>query len=196
MSTAFREAALDLGHLVGQHVRVAQLELKVELHAMVWRVLISAGLAALFAVGYALAMAGLAVVIGGNLAVGIPLVAIGFVHVLGAGVGLLFAARRKRGSHLMNTRTTAMIHSVEALKEPRALSIEGRDAFDRKAGRDADLARADGELEHVREKFVLSMGTVEREVARTLDWRVWMRRRPGLLLAVALAVGAFFGRRD
>jgi len=67
---------------------------------------------------------------------------------------------------------------------------------DSKDARDLELARAAAELEHGREKFVLAMGAVEREVTRTLDWRDWVHRRPGLLLALAFAVGAFFGRRD
>lgn len=67
---------------------------------------------------------------------------------------------------------------------------------DSRAERHASLARAAGELERAREKFVLSMGAVERRVARTLDWREWMRRRPGLVLSLAFAVGAILGRRD
>jgi hypothetical protein len=61
--------------------------------------------------------------------------------------------------------------------------------------RDTEFARAAAELEHARDKFSLSMSAVEREVAHTLDWRAWMRRRPGVVLALAFAVGAFLGRR-
>jgi len=123
-----RETALDLGHLLGQHVRVAQLELKAELHAMGRRACIIAVLAALLALGYALAMAGLAVLIGGYPAVGLPLVLIGLAHVAGAGVGLVLAPLRKRGSHLMNDSTTAMARSFEALEEATAPSVERRHA--------------------------------------------------------------------
>ena len=70
-SALVREAALDLGHLLGQHVKVAQLELKIELHAMGRRACIIAVLAALLALGYGLAIAGLAVVIGGHRGMGI-----------------------------------------------------------------------------------------------------------------------------
>jgi hypothetical protein len=128
VSALVREAALDLGHLIGQHVKVAQLELKVELHAMGRRACVLALLATLVALGYALAMAGLAIVIGGNRAVGIPLVAIGLVHVAGAGVGLLLAPLRKRGAHLMNTSTTAMTRSLEVLQEPTPPTVERRHA--------------------------------------------------------------------
>jgi hypothetical protein len=69
-------------------------------------------------------------------------------------------------------------------------------AGDSGEARDEELAYAVAALEHAREKFVLSMGAVERQVARKLDWRGWVRRRPGLLLALAFAVGVFIGRRD
>lgn len=123
-----REAALDLGHLVGQHVQLAKLEFKVELHAMGRRVLILAALAAVLAVGYALAMAGLALVIGGNLPLGIPLSAIGLCHVVGAVVGLVIVPRRGAGSHLMSTSTTAMNDSLQALKDSTTSLVERRDA--------------------------------------------------------------------
>jgi hypothetical protein len=125
-SELVRDAALDLGHLVGQHLKVAQLEFKVELHAMGRRVRVLAALAAILAVGYALAMAGLALVIGGNLAFGIPFSAIGVSHVVGAGVGLVIVPGRRKGSHLMNTSTTAMNDSLHALKDSTAPSVEGR----------------------------------------------------------------------
>jgi hypothetical protein len=70
VSELAREAALNLGHLLGQHVKVAQLELKAELHAMGRRACLIAVLATLIALGYGLAMVGLAVVIGGYNAVG------------------------------------------------------------------------------------------------------------------------------
>src|ERR1700690_474523 len=96
VSVLAREAALNLGHLLGQHVKVAQLELKAEMHGMGRRACIIAVLATLVALGYGLAMAGLAVVIGGHSAVGLPLVIIGLVHIAGAGVGLMFSPLRPR----------------------------------------------------------------------------------------------------
>jgi hypothetical protein len=60
---------------------------------------------------------------------------------------------------------------------------------------DADLVHASRELEHARERFVVSMTAVEREIARSLDWRQWVRRKPGIALALAFALGVFLGRR-
>ena len=115
-----RETALGLGHLLGQHVKVAQLELTAELHAMGRRACLIAVLATLIALGYGLAMAGLAAVIGGHATVGIPLVVIGLVHVAGAGLGLLLAPLRPRGSHLMDSSTAAMNSSLAVLDKATA----------------------------------------------------------------------------
>jgi hypothetical protein len=65
-----------------------------------------------------------------------------------------------------------------------------------KQEQDTELDRASLELEHSREKIVLSMTALEREITRTLDWRAWVRRRPGMALAFAFALGIVLGRRD
>jgi hypothetical protein len=120
VSVLAREAALGLGHLLGQHVKVAQLELTAEMHAMGRRASLIAVLVTLIALGYGLAMAGLAVVIGGHATVGLPLVVIGLTHIAGAGVGLVLAPIRKRGSHLMDNSTAAMNRSLAVLDEATA----------------------------------------------------------------------------
>lgn len=51
------------------------------------------------------------------------------------------------------------------------------------------------QLNQMREQFVASMGVLEREVTRTLDWREWVRRRPGTALCLAFGLGLFVGRR-
>jgi hypothetical protein len=114
------EAALGLVHLVGQHVKVAQLELTAELHSMGRRAYLFAVLATLVALGYGLAIAGLAIVIGGHAAVGYPFVVIGLAHIMGAGTGLLLAPLRPQGSHLMDSSQTAMNTSLAALAEATA----------------------------------------------------------------------------
>jgi fatty acid desaturase len=120
VSVLAKEAALGLGHLLGQHVKVAQLELKAEMHTMGRRACLIAGLAILVALGYGLAMAGLAVVIGGHSTVGLPLVIIGLVHIAGAGVGLMLSPLRPRGKHLMDSSTAAMNSSLAALDKATA----------------------------------------------------------------------------
>lgn len=124
-SGLLRQAALDLRDLLGQHVKVAQLEFMVELHAMVRRALRLAVLAVILALGYGLAMAGLGVVIGGNPTIGIPLALVGGAHVVVAGVGLVVALLRRRGLYLMKASTTAMTRSLAALRETNAPSMEG-----------------------------------------------------------------------
>jgi hypothetical protein len=119
-----REAALDLAHLLGQHVKVAQLEFKVELRSMGRRACVIAGLAALLALGYGLAMVGLAVVIGSHSATGISLVLIGCAHAIGGGMGLLLVRLRKPGTLIMNTSKAAMARSLEALEEATGPSAE------------------------------------------------------------------------
>lgn len=123
-SLLFRQAAVDMGHLLVQHVKVAQLELKQELHAIVRRAWILAVLAVLLVLGYGLGMAGLAVVLGGHPGTGIPLALMGAAHVVGAGVGLVLALARRPGLQLMEASTAAMARSLEALKESTAPSME------------------------------------------------------------------------
>jgi uncharacterized membrane protein len=105
-----RESALSLGHLIGQHVKVARLEIAAEVQEVSRRARLVAVLAGLGAIGYALAMAGLAIVIGGGAELGIPLVIIGLVHAVGAAAGLVFGPLRARAAHLPPMRhTTAEI---------------------------------------------------------------------------------------
>jgi uncharacterized membrane protein len=110
-----RESAASLGHLIGQHVKVARLEIAAEVRAMGRRASAVALLAALVAIGYALAIAGVAVVIGGGAERGIPLVVIGAAHVVGACAGLAFGPLRARASHLqlMGNTTAAIDRTLE-----------------------------------------------------------------------------------
>ncbi len=123
VSVLAKEAVLGFGHLLGQHVKVAQLELKAEMHGMGRRASLIAVLATLVALGYGLAMAGLAVLLGGHPAVGLPLVVIGLVHIAGAGVGLLFSPLRSRGGRLMDSSAAAMSSSLAALDKATAPDV-------------------------------------------------------------------------
>jgi len=102
-----RETVLSLGHLVGQHVKVARLELAAEVRAMSRRAVAVAVLSALVAIGYALAIAGLALAFGGGDELGIPLVVVGLAHVVGAGAGLVFGPLRARAARRHPMRNTA-----------------------------------------------------------------------------------------
>jgi len=104
-----RASALSLGHLIGQHVKVARLEIAAEARVMGRRAIAVAVLAGLVAIGYALALAGLAAAIGGGAELGIPLVVIGLAHVVGAGAGLVFGPLRARASLNPMRNTTAAI---------------------------------------------------------------------------------------
>jgi hypothetical protein len=59
-------------------------------------------------------------------------------------------------------------------------------AADRRADIAADIARA-------RARVAASLSTLGEEVARRGDWRAWVRERPTLVIAGALALGFFFG---
>jgi hypothetical protein len=60
---------------------------------------------------------------------------------------------------------------------------------------DAELERASAALARTRDGLVLSIGTLEHEITRSLDWREWVRRKPGAALAVAFGLGFLLGRR-
>ena len=67
---------------------------------------------------------------------------------------------------------------------------------DREQGLDSELTRASAELACTRERLVVSMDELGREVTRSLDWREWVRRKPGMALCLAFGLGIFLGRRD
>jgi uncharacterized membrane protein YqjE len=98
-----RETADALGRLTIQHLRLARLEIKADLRAMGLQAGLMALLAAVAVVGYGLAMAGLAFVLGGETAAGFPLVILGIAHVVVAGIGIVIAAFQFRRVRLMNT---------------------------------------------------------------------------------------------
>ena len=60
---------------------------------------------------------------------------------------------------------------------------------------DAGVARAVAELDDARDRFALSVSALERGVARSVDWRAWVGRRPGTALALAFGLGVLLGRR-
>jgi hypothetical protein len=59
--------------------------------------------------------------------------------------------------------------------------------------RTQDEVRA--EIERAREQIQSSMMALKHEVSRAADWRGWVRRRPGLCLGAAFALGLYLGSR-
>jgi hypothetical protein len=49
------------------------------------------------------------------------------------------------------------------------------------------------DLERARARVAASLTTLGEEVARRGSWRAWVRARPGLALAGALALGVLWG---
>ena len=102
---SLRKTADGLVDLVGQHLKLARIELAGDLVVAVKRARLLAVLALLTVIGYALTMTGLAMVLGGHQQAGVAFLAVGLVHV-GMGVmGMLLAASRTRGTPLMSAST-------------------------------------------------------------------------------------------
>lgn len=56
------------------------------------------------------------------------------------------------------------------------------------------LAEIEADLDRARARVAASLSTLGAEVARRGDWRAWVRARPTLVLAGALALGFLWGR--
>jgi len=117
MTGLARDTAASLGHLIDQHVQVARVELAAELKELGRRARLGAVLAALVVVGYALAMAGVAILFGGHGTIGMPLVIVGLAHLAGAGAGLIYGPLRPRAGRpeLMENTTDAVGETITAL---------------------------------------------------------------------------------
>jgi hypothetical protein len=59
--------------------------------------------------------------------------------------------------------------------------------------RDPEIVRAEAEIARTRDAVSLSVVALQREIARTLDWREWVRQRPILAVALAFGAGALLG---
>jgi len=58
-----------------------------------------------------------------------------------------------------------------------------------------ELARAESDVERARERVAQSMMALRNEVARQVDWKSWVQRRPMLFVGGALVVGFWLGNR-
>ena len=59
---------------------------------------------------------------------------------------------------------------------------------------DPTLAGARAEIARTRDEVALSMVALQRELARTTDWRSWVARKPVLSLSLAFGVGLAIGQ--
>jgi hypothetical protein len=60
---------------------------------------------------------------------------------------------------------------------------------------EAALVRAVAEISSTRAKVARSVLELQRELARTVDWRRWVRRKPVLAVSLAFGLGFVLGRR-
>ena len=115
LAARLRESAIGFGHLLGLHLKVARLELRFELLGLGLRLRIMALMTAIGVAGYTLALAGLALVVGGRTRMGMPFILIGAGHLLV--VGLMFLSLHIRKSHFMGESTDALRKSIVDLKD-------------------------------------------------------------------------------
>lgn len=59
--------------------------------------------------------------------------------------------------------------------------------------RRSELARSEAELEAARDELARSVAALREEVVLATDWREWVRRRPGTVLAASFALGFLLG---
>jgi hypothetical protein len=62
--------------------------------------------------------------------------------------------------------------------------------------RDPALVRAEADIARSRAQVARSLIELQREVARVVDWREWIRRKPLVAVSVAFGLGLLLGRRD
>ncbi|HET6282477.1 MAG TPA: phage holin family protein [Polyangia bacterium] len=110
-----RETADGLGRLVGDHIKLARLELVSDLKAYVRQSVLLTAMVIFLALGYALGCVGLALVLAQwwGAMVGFFVVA-GFHLVLG-GIGLAIGVRNLRQTHLMDETLSEVGRSVSTL---------------------------------------------------------------------------------
>ncbi|MBC8132746.1 MAG: phage holin family protein [Deltaproteobacteria bacterium] len=111
-----RETADGLGRLIIQHVKLAQLDLTASVRGMASRAAALVVCAVLMVVGYTLTMVGIAMILGGATASGMPLAAIGVAHIIGTGIAILILVSRLRRTATLKATTSAIGDSAKALR--------------------------------------------------------------------------------
>jgi len=110
-----RQTVDGLADLVVQHLKLARLELAGDMVAVARRARVIAMFAVLAVVGYALTMAGVAVLVGGNSRMGGALAVVGLVHLGPGALAMLLASTSTGGARLMDASTDEMKRSLAAL---------------------------------------------------------------------------------
>lgn len=59
--------------------------------------------------------------------------------------------------------------------------------------RSPELVRVEQDIARTRERVSRSVLALRKAVSEQTDWREWVRRRPGLILGAAFAVGLLWG---
>ena len=73
-------------------------------------------------------------------------------------------------------------------------TLNGHVVDDDEATPDA-LARAESDVQRARERVAQSMMALRNEVARQVDWKSWVQRRPLAFVGGALVLGFWLGNR-
>jgi ElaB/YqjD/DUF883 family membrane-anchored ribosome-binding protein len=79
------------------------------------------------------------------------------------------------------------------MPERRLVSAESDDAL--KGAGDSALEGARAEIARTRDEVALSVVALQRELARTTDWRSWVARKPALCFSLAFGLGFVIGHR-
>lgn len=80
-------------------------------------------------------------------------------------------------------------------KEKAAVRNNQQDLGSSKDERDPELAQAEADVARTRERVALSVLALRDEMARRVDWREWVRSKPGMFLTGALVLGFIWGYR-
>ncbi len=75
------------------------------------------------------------------------------------------------------------------------MSANGMDKASDEPALSDQLAQAESDVERARERVAQSMMALRNEVARQVDWRSWIQRRPMLFIGGAFALGFWLGNR-
>jgi hypothetical protein len=113
-----KETAEGLGKLLGDHVRLARIELVADIKSYARGLILLLSAVVILMVGYTFAWIAIGLVL--TRAIGGPLAfaAIAGVHLIAGAIAAVVAARRARATHPLQETALAVERSVQALKHP------------------------------------------------------------------------------